>query len=107
MGWANPLHLVFLVIFGAFWLVPSWLIAMRAERKGYSFWGFLLVGLFASWILELIIVLILDDRRGSELRAAPTDEIDQLERLASLHERGALSQEEFEARKTRLLSQER
>jgi rRNA maturation protein Nop10 len=44
------------------WLAPSWLVAMHAEKKGYSFWGFLLLGFFTSWIIALAIALIVGER---------------------------------------------
>ena len=44
------------------WLVPSWFVAMYAEKKGYSFWGFLLLGFFTSWVIALAIALIVSDR---------------------------------------------
>jgi hypothetical protein len=44
------------------WLGPAWLVAMYAERKGYSFWGFLLVGLFVSWLLTLVLAFLLRER---------------------------------------------
>jgi DNA-directed RNA polymerase subunit RPC12/RpoP len=47
----------------ALWLVPSWFVAMHAERKGYSFIGFLLLGLLVSWIVSLIAATILDNRQ--------------------------------------------
>lgn len=44
------------------WLVPAWFVAMHAERKGYSFWGFLVIALFVSWVLALAASLLLNDR---------------------------------------------
>ncbi len=52
------------------WLVPAWFVAMHAERKGYSFWGFLVIALFVSWVLALAAALLLNDRaaRGPTMR---------------------------------------
>jgi hypothetical protein len=85
------------------WLVPSTLVALRAETKGYSFWGFLLIGLFASWILSLIIILNLNDRHKLTHVNQHDDDIDQLERLGELHEKGILTREEFETKKAIIL----
>jgi hypothetical protein len=90
------------------WILPATLVALHAETKGYSFWGFLLLGCFSSWILSLIIVLNLNDRRKSipTKPIEPKDELDQLERLGDLHERGVLTREEFETRKAIILEAE-
>jgi hypothetical protein len=52
------------------WLVPAWFVAMHAEKKGYSFWGFLVIALFVSWLLALAASLLLNDRaaRGPTMR---------------------------------------
>jgi hypothetical protein len=52
------------------WLVPAWFVAMHAEKKGYSFWGFLVLALFVSWVLALAASLLLNDRgaRGPTMR---------------------------------------
>jgi hypothetical protein len=44
------------------WLGPPWLVAMYAERKGYSFWGFLIGGLLVSWLLTLVLAFVLKGR---------------------------------------------
>jgi hypothetical protein len=44
------------------WLGPAWLVAMYAERKGYSFGIFLLLGLFVSWLVALVLALLLKAR---------------------------------------------
>jgi DNA-directed RNA polymerase subunit RPC12/RpoP len=57
---------IILAVFLA-WLIPSWFVAMHAERKGYSFWGFLVLGMLVSWPIALAASLLLDNR-GSSIR---------------------------------------
>ena len=59
-----------LIVAFLLWFTPSWFVAMHAERKGYSFWGFFLLGVFVSWVISLVVALILDDRtaRGPTMR---------------------------------------
>ena len=49
------------LIFGV-WIGPAWLAAKHAQKKGYSFGGFFVLGLFVSWIISWAVALILDDR---------------------------------------------
>jgi hypothetical protein len=61
---ADVVHGVLLVlVLAALWLLPSWLVAAYARRKGYSFALFLLLGLIVSWVLALLVALVLRDRR--------------------------------------------
>jgi hypothetical protein len=96
--------LTIVAIIFTIWIIPSWFVAMHAESKGYSFAGFMLFGLFVNWIFALIVALILNDRRKYQKTTSSLSEIDELERLGELHERGILNKDEFEARKTLLLA---
>lgn len=46
------------------WFVPSWFVAMYAEKKGHSFWGFFLLSILIGWIIGLIAALIVKDRNA-------------------------------------------
>ena len=103
----GPLELLFIVA-PLFWFLPSYLIAKYAERKGWSFAGFLLLGLLVSWILSGIVALIIEDKAGATAarRASDAEEIaylKQLETITRLREAGTLSESEFLAEKRRLL----
>jgi hypothetical protein len=70
VGCRVVLVLVVILVVFLVWLIPSWFVAMHAERKGYSFWGFLVLGFFVSWIIALAAALLVDDRaaRGPTMR---------------------------------------
>jgi uncharacterized sodium:solute symporter family permease YidK len=55
---------IFLWIFLAFW--P----AMVAKRKGYSFFLFLILSWFVSFVITLIVVLILRDKTMTQSEIA-------------------------------------
>jgi hypothetical protein len=50
------------------WFVPSWFVAARAERKGYSFVIFFLFGLCFSWLIALLVTEVVSDRGGRRVR---------------------------------------
>jgi len=96
----GPVELVLLFIL----IVIAHLIGNAAERKGQSYWGFFLLGLLML-PLALVIVLLVPDRRANAVQtptAAP-DRLDQLQRLTQLRDAGALSEDEFQAEKTKIL----
>ena len=111
-GGISPVTILLLLVL--LYLLPVSLVAMFAQRKGHSFGLFFLVGLLLSWIGSLIIALIVEDKRierqvivnapATEL-AASTGQADELQKLSDLHESGALSAEEFERAKGRLLAE--
>jgi len=62
---ASAIHAFFvIVVLFAIWLLPSWLVARYAERKGYSFVGFLIAALLLSWVLAFLAALFLRNRRS-------------------------------------------
>lgn len=63
--------LVFVVLI-ALWLLPAWLVARYAQRKGYSFALFLIAGLIWSWLLALIVALLLREKRRTPRHSRPT-----------------------------------
>jgi DNA-directed RNA polymerase subunit RPC12/RpoP len=44
------------------WLGSAWFVAMHAESKGYSFWGFLVLATLVSWPIALAAALLVSDR---------------------------------------------
>ena len=62
-GGALALGPVELLIILVVWLVPTFLIARWASRKGHSFAVFLLLGLLVSPIVSLIVAAVVSDRR--------------------------------------------
>lgn len=53
------------------YLLPAWLVARYAARKGQSFGLFLLLGLLVSWIISLIVALVAEDKGTAAQGAAP------------------------------------
>lgn len=55
--------IVFLLIIGiVLWILFACAPAFLARKKGYSFWLFLLLAVFVSFLLALIIVFVLPDK---------------------------------------------
>lgn len=135
-----------LVFFIFFWIILSVGVAVLADSRGRSGFGFFLLSFFISPLLGLIIVLItknlIDEAVNEERRrleqvnrdfdrkrehekqvetlrvlavaqgqnppsttptAAVPSTADELEKLASLRDRGILTNEEFELKKRTLL----
>ena len=59
-GVAGIVVIVLAVFIG--WLGSAWFVAMHAERKGYSFWGFLILAMLVSWPIALAAALLVGDR---------------------------------------------
>ena len=53
-----------LVVFVAFWLLPSFLIARWAAKKGHSFTLILILGVLLSPVISLVVTVWLSDRRA-------------------------------------------
>jgi hypothetical protein len=102
-GGIGPLEVVIIILV---WIVPAVLIARYADRKGHSFVGFLLIGLLTSWVISGIAALVVEDRRAPrQVVMAPSaaDPLDQLTKLTELRDSGALTQEEFDTEKARIM----
>jgi hypothetical protein len=68
----SPIHdAIVLVLVVAFWILPSFLIARFAERKGRSFGGWLIAALFLGWLLVGLLVAVLPARRESAADEPP------------------------------------
>ena len=90
------------------------LTAWVADRHGRSFWVYLVVttlfpfvAMFAVPYLLLFTPKVPPERRSTAPSSAPPaasdDRVGQLERLANLHDSGALTTNEYEAEKGRVL----
>lgn len=109
----GPFELFFLFFALAFWIVPSYLVAKYAERKGQNFLLFLLLGLATSFVVSWIIALLVSQNQGAGQTGGltfttasqqPRSTVDELERLGQLHRSGVLTDGEFEAQKARVLA---
>ncbi len=99
-----------IILFLLLWVVFEWLFylwgASIAEKKGYPRaygWWAVFFGLLA-----ILVLALMSDRSTPEVyiphASAPRSGVaEQLERLASLKEKGVLTDEEFESRKRTLL----
>ncbi|MBO9534712.1 MAG: SHOCT domain-containing protein [Solirubrobacteraceae bacterium] len=104
----GPAELIVVLALVALWFVPAHLVARYAEReKGQNYLLFLVIGLFLSFIVELVLALLISPNQqalafgvsagGSESRAS------ELERLAKLHADGDLSADEYARAKSHVL----
>ena len=89
--------LMFVLILG---LLLGVVPARIAKKKGYSFAGFYLFGLFL-FIPAVIVALILTDRNAAEAPASSA--ADEIAKYKQLLDSGAITEQEFEAKKAELL----
>src|SRR5690349_2510452 len=94
------------------WILFGILVGAFASVRGRSAVGWFLVSivltpLFAGILLGVLPNQAVEQERHRELLAAaaakPPDAIEGLERLADLRDRGAITPQEFEAKKSELL----
>ena len=109
--------LIFLLIVGVS-VGLAFIPATIAKKKGYSYGGFFVLGLF-FFLIGLIVVLCLDDKnaRANQVVSAvyPSNSpskrnvvpsvADELQKLNNLRQQGAISQEEYDRLKSNLLNQ--
>ncbi|MEA2273477.1 MAG: hypothetical protein QOI98_2185 [Solirubrobacteraceae bacterium] len=102
--------MVFSVSFGSLFVlfvmvgfVSALIPAVIADRKGHNGLAYFLFGLFA-WPFAVGVSLLLQDKNASGNQLAPKDRMEQIERLARLRDSGALTSEEFEAEKNRVMT---
>lgn len=74
---------------------------MLGKKKGYSPAGFALMGFFLA-VIGLIIALVLPNKNDGRHQAATAD---SLFKYKELLDKGVITQEEFEQKKTELLKQ--
>ena len=98
MSFGLPELLIIFVVSSYVWLFYVWGAGM-AERKGYSR-GYGWLAVFLGLIGVLVIALLSDQSAPK-----PRDVTEQLERLAALKDKGALTDDEFESQKRALLDQ--
>jgi hypothetical protein len=59
----NPIHVILLFcLFGVF-ILPAVLVARLAERRGRHFTVYLIASLLVTWVVPLLAVMVLPDRR--------------------------------------------
>lgn len=118
-------------IFIVFWLACAVGVGMLANSKGRSFWGYMLLSVITSPLLGVVVALLVSDlykeaakkqeqatqneRHLESLKAIARSNTaatsgqenmsvaDELEKLASLKERGILTEDEFTTKKAQLL----
>lgn len=84
------------------------LVGNIAKKKGYSFAGFFILGLF-FFIIGLIVALCIYDKSAqintltNVLKTAKTSNTEELLHLKELLDKNIITQEEFEQKKKRLL----
>jgi hypothetical protein len=97
-----------------FWVALSLVPAVLANARGRNPFVWFLVSLAISPLLASILVFVfrdlaLDAFRHQELvsaaRQPEVDALDRLERLAALRDRGAITSQEYEAKKAQLLDE--
>jgi hypothetical protein len=84
----------FIGIVGA--LIP----ATIAERKGQSGPLFFLFGLFA-WPFAMAVAFLMEDKNAG--RSNPSDRAEQINKWMVLRDQGAITDEQFQAEKTKIL----
>ena len=74
-----------------------------AAKKGYSFGGFFALGFFLG-VIGLVIALVISDKTLSSATTPRIEGADDLIKYKSLLDQGAISQEEFDAKKQAIMS---
>jgi hypothetical protein len=85
----------------ASWLLLSGLVARMASKKGQSPVTWFIVALVISPLLAAILVAVMSP---APTPFVPPNISEELSRFAALRDSGALSSEEFESQKARLLA---
>lgn len=115
-GMGGLLILAILISLGAK-IGLAFIPANIAKKKGYGFGGFFVLGLF-FFLIGLIVSLCLDDKNAQMYQMtnaihsinnnpAPTQTAsvgDELKKYNDLRQQGAISQEEYESLKAKLLN---
>jgi hypothetical protein len=91
----QTLFLVFLALF-----VLAVLPAVIAERKGQSGPLFFLFGLFA-WPFAMVVAFLIEDKNAG--KSSPDDRAEQIEKWMLLRDQGAITDEQFQEEKTKIL----
>lgn len=99
MGMGFPeISIVFVIILAlALAVIP----ARIAAGKGYSYWGFYAFGVF-FFVVALVVALLMKDNGEGEGAKGPTPQ--DLLAYKQLLDAGAITQEEFDAKKAELFN---
>jgi CBS domain containing-hemolysin-like protein len=81
-------------------LVGALLPATIAERKGHSGPLFFLFGIFA-WPFAMAVAFLIEDKNSGRLSSA--DRADQIEKWMRLRDQGAISDEQFQSEKAKIM----
>jgi MFS-type transporter involved in bile tolerance (Atg22 family) len=81
-------------------LVAAFIPATVAERKGQSGPLFFVFGLFA-WPFAMAVAFLMEDKNAG--RASPDDRAEKIQHWMLLRDQGAITEEQFQTEKTRIL----
>lgn len=102
MSQIGPMEALILLI--PFVIVPGIIVGRAASARGMSGWGYGFLAACFSWFGLLLLLYI--DRRPKVVggqAAADDAALDRLVKLTELRDRGALTPDEFEREKAKLL----
>jgi hypothetical protein len=97
--------MLFLIV----WVIIAAVVAMAGDGRKIGYWGAFWVSVLLSPLIGLIVALFSDrveNVNGQQTQTGKTggpDRVEQLERLAKLKADGALTAEEYELEKRRIL----
>jgi hypothetical protein len=87
----------------AFWVILALVVGYGATRKGRSGVGWFLLSVLVSPLIAGILLIIVG-QSSTRVVAPRPDHVATLTSLADLHDRGILSDEEYEAKRTEVLA---
>lgn len=86
------------------WLILAGGVAIIADSRGRSAFGFFVLSFLLSPLVGLIAVFVVKDLKAAPQVESPAGSVaDELEKLAKLRTDGVLSDEEFDAQKAAVL----
>ncbi len=100
-------------VFIAGWVLPSALLGLLGDNRVIGFWKSILISILLSPIIGLIIILASKSRQTDALEKAQLKQIkeeqgerlsEELGRLHALHSNGAISDDEYQHAKDKILS---
>ena len=95
----TPSFLVIGIVIIILYIIICYIPARIAEKKGYSFAGFLCFALFIAFFPALVVALCLDDRKKKDSNKSA----EALIKYKQLYDQGVITEEEFNRKKQELL----